>query len=97
MAEDVGQEDVVGLVLGFELLAADGVLGRTQVAWFPGFVQRAEGVGDVLGQLRTGGGVDGIGARQGFESQELIECADGQFWCGQEASGESHQPMLFSK
>jgi len=65
-------------------VAADGALGRRQVAWFPGFVQRAEGVGDVLGQLRAGGGVDGIGAREVFESPELIECADDQFWFGQD-------------
>ena len=43
MAEDLGQEDVVGLVLGFELVAADSAVGRAQVACFPGFVQRAEG------------------------------------------------------
>ena len=49
MAEDLG------LVFGFELVAADGAVGRAQVAWFPGFVQRAESVGDVLGQLRAGG------------------------------------------
>ena len=50
MAEDLGQEDVVGLVSGFELVAADSSVGASEVAWFPGFVQRAESVGDVLGQ-----------------------------------------------
>ena len=44
MAEDLGQEDVVGLVSGFELVAADGSVGASQIARFPGFVQRAEGV-----------------------------------------------------
>jgi hypothetical protein len=29
-----------------------------EVAWFPGFVQRAEGVGNALGELRAGGRVD---------------------------------------
>ena len=43
MAEDLGEEDVVGLVFWFELVAADGSVGASQVAWFPGFVQRAEG------------------------------------------------------
>jgi hypothetical protein len=48
MAEDLGQEDVVGLVSGLELVAADGSVGASQIAWFPGFVQRAESGGNVL-------------------------------------------------
>ena len=48
MAEDLGQEDVVGLVFWFELVAADSSVGAAEVAWFPGFVQRAEGARDVL-------------------------------------------------
>ena len=83
MAEDLGEEDVVGLVFWFELVAADGSVGASQVAWFPGFVQRAEGGGNVLGQLRAGGGVNGIGAREGFQGPELIERADDLFWIGQ--------------
>ena len=83
MAEDLGQEDVVGLVSGLELVAADGSVGASQIAWFPGFVQRAEGGGNVLGQLRAGGGVNGIGAREGFQGPELIERADDLFWIGQ--------------
>ena len=83
MAEDLGQEDVVGLVLGFKLVAADGSVGAAEVAGFPGFVQRAESGGNVLGQLRAGGGVDGIGTREGFQGPELIESADDLFWIGQ--------------
>jgi len=30
MAEDLGQEDVVGLVSGFELVAADSSVGRAE-------------------------------------------------------------------
>ena len=37
--KDLGEEDVVGLVRGFEEVAADGGVGRAQVAWFPGLVQ----------------------------------------------------------
>ena len=48
----MGEEDVVGLVLGFKLVAADGSVGASEVAGFPGFVQRAEGGGDVLRQLQ---------------------------------------------
>ena len=44
MAEDLGQENVVGLFFGLEEVAADGAVCAAQVAWFPGFVQRAEGV-----------------------------------------------------
>src|SRR6516165_4834133 len=83
MAEDLGQEDVVGLVSGFKLVAADSSVSAAEVAGFPGFVQRAEGGGNVLGQLRAGGGVDGIGAREGFQGPELIESADDLFWIGQ--------------
>ena len=36
MAEDLGEEDIVGLVLGFELVATDGAVGASQVAGFPG-------------------------------------------------------------
>ena len=66
MSEDLGEEDVVGLVLRFEAVAADGGVGRAQVAWFPGFVQRAEGGRNVLGELRACGRVDGIGANESF-------------------------------
>jgi hypothetical protein len=52
MAEDLGEEDVVGLVSGFKLVAADGSVGAAEVAGFPGFVQRAESGGNVLGQLQ---------------------------------------------
>jgi len=44
----------------FEEVAANGAVGAAEVAWFPGFVQRAEGVGNVLGELLGQNG-DGIG------------------------------------
>ena len=48
MPEDLGEEDVVGLVLRFEAVAADGGVGASEVAWFPGCVERAEGGRNVL-------------------------------------------------
>jgi hypothetical protein len=57
-------------------VAADGGVGAAQVAWFPGFVQRAEGGRNVLGELGACGGVDGIGAREAFEIPELSERPD---------------------
>ena len=36
MSEDLGEEDIVGLVLGFELVATDGAVGAAEVAGFPG-------------------------------------------------------------
>jgi hypothetical protein len=36
MAEDLCEEDIVGLVFGFELVATDGAVGASEVAWFPG-------------------------------------------------------------
>ena len=50
MAE--GQEDVVALVLGLEPVAADGSVGASEVARFPGLVQGTERVGNVLSKDR---------------------------------------------
>jgi hypothetical protein len=36
MAEDLGEEDFVGLVFGFELVATDSAVGGAEVSWFPG-------------------------------------------------------------
>jgi hypothetical protein len=36
MAEDLSEEDIVGLVFGFELVATDGAVGASEVSWFPG-------------------------------------------------------------
>jgi hypothetical protein len=36
MSEDLGEEDIVGLVFGFEAVATDGAVGASQVAGFPG-------------------------------------------------------------
>ena len=65
-------------------MAADGSIGASEVAWFPGLVQGAECRRNVLGQLRACGGVDGIGAREAFEGLEFIEGADDAFWVGQD-------------
>ena len=94
VAEDLGQEDVVGLVFGFELVAADGAVCAAEVAWFPGFVQRTEGVGDVLGQLRAGGGVNGIRARETLESPEPVEEPGSFSWIITSASLRSRVPTL---
>jgi hypothetical protein len=52
MAEDSGEEDIVGLVFGFELVATDGAVGASEVAGFPpGVVEGAEGGGNVLWEL----------------------------------------------
>ena len=36
MSEDLGEEDIVGDVLGFEAVATDGAVGAAEVAGFPG-------------------------------------------------------------
>jgi hypothetical protein len=64
MAEDFCDEDVLGHVFGFEAVAADSGVGASQVAWFPGLVDGAEGSRNVFGELRAGGRVDGIGGRK---------------------------------
>jgi hypothetical protein len=49
MAEDLCEEDIVGLVFWFEPVATDGAVGASEVAGFPGLVQGAEGGGTYLG------------------------------------------------
>ena len=96
MSEDLGEVDVVGLVVRFELVAADGAVGAAQVAWFPELVQRAEGVGNVLGELRAGDGVDGLGGSKGSLGSELSECADDLFWLGQNEDGIEFEACSWS-
>jgi hypothetical protein len=49
MAEDLGEEDIVGLVFWFELVATDGAVGSSGGGpRFPGSFQGAEGGGNVL-------------------------------------------------
>jgi hypothetical protein len=36
MTEDLGEEDIVGDVFGFELVATDGAVGASEVVGFPG-------------------------------------------------------------
>ena len=84
MAEDLGEEDIVGLVLWFELVATDGAVGASQVSWFPREVEGAEGGGNVLGELRAGGGVDGLGGREAFEIPESVEGLDNFLGVGQD-------------
>jgi hypothetical protein len=62
MAEDLGEEDIVGLVFGFELVATDGAVGASEVSWFPGKVEGADE--NVVGELEAGGGVNGLGGRE---------------------------------
>ena len=40
-------------------------------------------MGNVLRELRAGGGVYGVGGSEGFEGSELLEGVDDQFWFGQ--------------
>ena len=64
MAEDLSEEDIVGLVFGFELVATESAVGAAEVSWFPGQVEGAEGRGHVLWELGAGGGVNGVGGRK---------------------------------
>jgi hypothetical protein len=73
MAKDLGEEDIVGDVFWFELVATDDAVGASEVAWFPGSFQGAEGGGHVLGELRAGGGVNGCGGRKALEVPESVE------------------------
>src|SRR5271166_3363120 len=73
VTKDLGEEDIVGDVFGFEAVATDGAVGASQVSWFPGLVKGAEGGGNVLGELGAGGGVNGLGGREAFEIPESVE------------------------
>jgi hypothetical protein len=87
MAEDFRDEDVLGHVFGFKAVVADSGVGASQVAWFPAKGEGAEGSRNVFGQLRAGGGVDGVWGGKGFESSELGELGDDLFWLGQNRDG----------
>jgi hypothetical protein len=52
------------IILAFELVATDGAVGASQVAWFPREVEGAEGGGNVLWELWAGGGVHCLGGRE---------------------------------
>ena len=85
MAEDLGEEDIVGLVFGFELVATDGAVGASEVAGFPpGSFRGAKGVGHVLGELWAGGGVDGLGGRKALQRPESVEGLDKFLGVGQD-------------
>jgi hypothetical protein len=71
----------------FEAVAADSGVSASQVAWFPGFVQGAEGSRNVFGELRAGGGVDGVWGGEAFEGSELGKLGDHLFWLGQNRDG----------
>ena len=77
-------------------MAADSSVGAAEVAWFPGFVQRAESGGNVLRELRTGGGLDGVGAREGFEIPESVEGLDNFLWFGQDGHGARLEACAWS-
>jgi hypothetical protein len=70
MAEDICDEDVLGHVYGFKAVAADSGVGASQVAWFPGKGEGAEGSRNVFGELRAGGGVDGVWGGEALEGVE---------------------------
>ena len=44
-----------------------------------------------LGNSRAGGGVDGIGAREGFQGPESVEGLDDLFWIGQNGNRVRHE------
>jgi hypothetical protein len=56
----------------------------SEVARFPGLVQGTEGMGNVLGELGAGGGVDGIGAIESFHGAEVLQGPDDQARLGQD-------------
>jgi hypothetical protein len=57
-------------------VATDGGGGAAEVAGFPGSFQGAEGGRNVLGELGTGGGVNGLGGREAFDGPEGVEGLD---------------------
>ena len=78
-------------------MAASGAVGAAEVAWFPGFVQRAEGVGNVLGEL-VAGGVNGLGGREAFEAVRWISNDwSHRSYADARLSADDHQPKDVSK
>jgi hypothetical protein len=76
VSEDLGEEDIVGDVFGFEHVATDGAVGGAQVALVSRVGPGSRSGGNVLGEPRAGGGVDGLGGRRAFEVPESVEGLD---------------------
>jgi hypothetical protein len=51
MAKDLGEEDIVGLVFGFELVATDGAVGGAEAALVSRVGRGSRGGGSVLWEL----------------------------------------------
>jgi hypothetical protein len=65
------EEDIFGDVFVFDAVASDRAVGGAQVAWFPGYVERAENDGSVLEELQAFGGVDRIRAHRIFRADRM--------------------------
>jgi hypothetical protein len=52
------------MFLGLKRWAADSGVGASQVAWFPGKGEGAEGSRNVFGELRARGGIDCVGGSE---------------------------------
>ena len=87
MAEDLGEEDIVGDVLGFELVATVGAIGGAEVAGFQGRSREPKAAETYFGSSRAGGGVNGLGGREAFEIPESVEGLDNFLGVGQNGDG----------
>ena len=76
MTEDLGQEDVIGHILGFKEVATDGAISASQVAGLPAEVPLAESdlylvvecvLGGEMGALLAGLGTDSAQPLKGLQ------------------------------
>jgi hypothetical protein len=83
MPQDLGQEDIVGHVLGFEAVAADCAVAA-EVARFPGKVALAEGELDLVVKSVLGGDMGALGIGIGTDfGAEALKSGQNTLWRGQ--------------
>jgi hypothetical protein len=82
MAEDLGEEDIVGLVFGFELVATDGAVGASEVSWFQGRSREPKAAETYLGSCGPVVVLTALGEGKILRSRRVSR-AWTSFWVGQ--------------
>ena len=84
LGEDLGEEDIFGLVLGFEVVATDGDVGSSASGLVSRVRRGAEGGGTYSGSCRPVVVLTAFGGREAFESPEPVEGLDNFLGVGQD-------------
>ena len=84
MAEDLGEEDVVGLVFGFELVATDGAVGERRWPGFQGWSREPKAAETYLGSCGPVVVLTALGEGKLLRIPECVEGLDKFLGVGQD-------------